>query len=515
VLHLVALVLGLVALRRSAVRALDLGLYDETGYLTAGRALLRHGALPTDLETSPLYVAWYAPFHALLGDPVDVYFAQWLVTDALLALALFAALRIMGRGAGASLAATLAWAALEVNSVGWPRVYFFALLVALTGVLAEARWGRSLSIAGFATATLARPEYALPLVGAIVLAVAARWPAAARRAALPVALAAVVSAGALAASGRWGGGRVFFAFQQHYALEHAADHPGLVRDSWIEYAAVVERELPGVTTLGGALRAHPGKVLAFVAHNAASVPVVVARALVRTPWLPPGLSYAWVALAALGLALGRARAGAPAPPPPPAARRVLVGLALAALAVLPSLVVAAKPAYSLPLVLLGVVLLARGLDDLGRAAAARAGRRTLGELGFVAPFAAPVALVLLVRAPASPHLILDTVHGVRAVFAAQPAGTTWTMLEAVGDLCAYVDPDRCRRVAHTDKPEATPLSAFAAERRVDAVLVSHTLLLRADYAADPTVAALLDRPEAVGFVRAWASPVAALFLAKR
>jgi hypothetical protein len=70
---LILLVL-IAAIYASCLPITDIRLYDETSYLQAGLSLFE---TPPDLETGPLYVAWYWLGSLIIHNHLDLYYVSW------------------------------------------------------------------------------------------------------------------------------------------------------------------------------------------------------------------------------------------------------------------------------------------------------------------------------------------------------------------------------------------------------------------------------------------------------
>ena len=257
-----SVVIAWAGLRRLVVRAGDVLLYDETVYLGQGALFLRDGTLPSAVEGSPLYAIWYAVWLAVTGDPVAAYWTQWLATDLALALMVFAVQRAAQVGRAFAALGTGLWLLLPVTSVGWPRVYFFAFLLVLGGVIVDQRCRSYVGAVGLGIgillATLVRGEYLLALLGIVAAHPARRWISTWRRRAL-AAVMGIATSTLVLFNTSCGGGRLWLAFIQHHAVRHAQENPGILGDPWFQATELAARVFPGATSVCEAVRANPAR----------------------------------------------------------------------------------------------------------------------------------------------------------------------------------------------------------------------------------------------------------------
>ncbi len=494
-----SVVIAWAALRHGLPGFMDLVLADETLYHLSAWRFLHGQGLALSPEGSPLYVAWCGLWQVLCGgDAAVAYFAQWLVTDLLLTLAVFGTLRAAAVPAGAAAAGAVFWASLDVVSRGWPRVSFLALLLALAGAWLARGRGPLALVAGLALATLTRSEYALPLLAAL-----AGWALAARSRTVRIAAAGTAVA-ALMGAALLTSPRLWLAFSQHYAMVAAAERPGAIADHWVEHERLTGAAFPGAQRVSEAIAVSPRAFGRYVAGNVARLPVAVADGLAgRWSQASLGLPLSLALLALLGLAL------APLPGSPPIARGTLGTLSLLVLAALPSLFVYPKAVYLLPALLLGTLAVARGAN---RVAAMAGWGRTGAVRGWLLAGVAVVGIGWCWQASPrpAPRPILEAVRSMRAAHASL-GRPSWRLLENDLGWCLYLGPDRCVGVALDHMPNA-PLRATLERARPDAILVSRSWRGHGVLVGDPEFARFLQAPEAFGFRRAFASPAGVFFV---
>lgn len=381
----VAFAAGAAALAVKAVwgieRVRDVFLNDETVYMASGLRLLvpgfpndRHG-LPA-ASWSPLYACWYFLLHLAVRDPVHLYYASWSLIVVATSVALFVLARALGAPRPVALLTVFALGASNFFDA-WPYPPDFAVLMLCLGALAalrtrDARGAYGWLVVTFTLCTFVRPEFALgtalvALLYARSLAVGLRAGELRARSALRN--AAVVAAPAIVLVALFGspldGGRAFFAWGQHYALEQVTRHH-LDVDPWLNWWPFVVHDFGPVTTVSAALRANPSAFFEHVAYNVRSLPDDVIDTVRPALVSSHAVSNAFVAVLGLGAAVGavglwlcrRDKGGNSA-----WCRVRVVGavwLALLCETMPSALVIHARMHYLLPIVAVSAVLLAAG-----------------------------------------------------------------------------------------------------------------------------------------------------------
>ena len=143
---------------------LDIGLYDESAYLSSGVALGVNG-LP-DAAYAPLYAVWYHVLSLLQPDRVQLYYLNYKILTLLPALLLYLFLRKQGVRTLVCVCAACALVVCKGNFQTWPKVSHFTLCILLGGltlaslVVKPALNFGVLSLVAL-VASYARPEYFL------------------------------------------------------------------------------------------------------------------------------------------------------------------------------------------------------------------------------------------------------------------------------------------------------------------------------------------------------------------
>lgn len=277
-----AAVIAMVAHNYFNVRAArDMGADDEAWYVAGGVLFGKPGfpngpnGLPI-AELGPLHCLSYFPLSRIYHSPVDLYFAAWQLRTTLIALAIYAVVRRARASWWQALLASYVFVNCEVADL-WPFPVHTAVLVVLLGVLAASFTRSKTAMFGtvtiaFAVAGFCRPEllyaYAISLIAFAVHLVRLKerknWPW----------LVAALAPGVLLFwifGNPLGGTRSYYAFGQHYTLA-LFRAKGITEDPWANWMPTVERDFPGATTVGQAIRANPGAFIHHIGRNFEMLP---------------------------------------------------------------------------------------------------------------------------------------------------------------------------------------------------------------------------------------------------
>jgi hypothetical protein len=292
------------------VGAFDLGFDDECWIMDVGLKLPAHPLPPPDY--GPLYAVWYRVLGAVEPDPVPLYTFNWVV----LQLASIALLYLLSRRSGAprfaaGLAAIL-WSLSRAVTI-WPFAVYFSTTILALGALAttftkDRLVSLTLLVMATAAASFVRPELAIPgmplalvaIVWSVTRALRSRRPRA-LGSALAVAATIAVLVGVFGTP--LGGGRSYFAFQQHYAW-HRVEAGKLDVDPMSMYEPIVTADFPHARSIGEAALENPS---AFVWHLRYNTRILLDRLtwfLEVDDYVPLGLKIAIAAGAGVVLALG-------------------------------------------------------------------------------------------------------------------------------------------------------------------------------------------------------------------
>lgn len=266
----------------SILPRVDLALYDETFYLAAGVSLPSKG-LP-EASWGPLYAFWYHILSVFEPGKIDLFYLNFSIICMLMPFLLFILLRRMAVARGLALSASLWMLVCYQNISVWPKVWHFALLLILTGLLActflKSTEGIFLvgALAALA-ASYARPELSLSfaLIAAAYLwtlfgkSSGTSWPG---RVVFPCLLggASLYFIHAFGMPVLSGETRLFYAFQQYFSANWVEwSHSGL--DPMTDCREIILGNFGNVSGIGGALLNNPAAFLRHAFRNLVWAPI--------------------------------------------------------------------------------------------------------------------------------------------------------------------------------------------------------------------------------------------------
>lgn len=431
-------------------RTLDWPIWDEANYAAIGAAWAKQGDGLGELHSAPLYVASYGLW-SHLGGLAAAIFAQHYFVKLATTVLLYLVLARWWRSWIAAAAVAVAWGATNFQTEFPLLVYQGAWVWFLAALVLVDHW----PAAGLGLTVLAlcgRQEYQF---AAAVLAGWLAWRAwrgrsgrglvatgsGGRELVVGAALAVIVWGAAGAVLGKTsfsgGGGRAWFAFQQHYAVRAAETGEAKGINPWVDYPRVMEKDFGGARSLSDAWKANAAGVVRHVGYNLRRAPVEIAKLGEAHAGL--GLAAGLlVAAGAVGL-LASARGGKNRESGAVPASVVLAAAGLVAVA--PGMLVAAKGAYLLavvPAVVGGTGWLVRKVGGRERRIAGVA--VVLAAAGLVVLAMAPRVFVAGERS----RPVADTVT---ALAARWPAGGRAVLLGAGASSYAhYLGDERCQGV---------------------------------------------------------------------
>lgn len=512
-LILVCLVLSGLRLTAGLEAVVDLGLFDETGYLYAGTHLPSFGLMPP--AWAPLYGVWYYGLSHLQPDPVALYYLNYRVLAAGAPALLYLLLR--SYRLPRLFALPVAWCFLlsVANLPVWPKPGSFALCLMLLLLLAARDLRaptRSVLLLGVGSlvCSYVRPEYLLAsglLFGLYsVLLWRGRGGLKLRNelAQLIAALAAtlvLISIFSLAPLDRTNN-RSFEAFAQHYAINWSSWNQRPL-DPWTEFDVAIADSFGPAQGLGEAARANPAALGRHVATNIARYPGELARTFLQhfnpllpadAPWAAP--AGAWL----LGLSAAGALLWATVQRRHELRERLraqklqlTIFALLAAPALSSAVIIYPRTHY---LLLHGVLLvLVAGLLLRGTAVERpRAALLSLGVAVVLLALTPPITATWYAALPQTyAHPNRSTVEFIRALQITEPTA----ILEDEGGFHVYLG-DQFRRVSAELKASGT--YDFLESNEIDLIVVSAKLRQDKRFAADPEWQALLASPGSAGFV---------------
>ncbi len=278
-------------------RVVDLGMWDEADYLRRGLTL-SWSHLPA-AEWGPLYSIWYSILSGLWPEPVALFYANHQLLCVLTTVGAYVLMRRMGTRPVLALLGSAVYLLSSAPHV-LPRPTLLALLVLQVAWVGasflevEGFW--AVIAGGLLLASFARPELfvAFLLATALFLGLLVRGALREGRASRGrrVALATGFALGVVVLMQVLGNpfgdtqGRRFYAFCQHFAVNHVKHTQGSV-DAWNECPRVIRAVFGEVDTVAEALRSNPE---AFLWHVGVNVKAFAGASLALFSRGPGGLS---------------------------------------------------------------------------------------------------------------------------------------------------------------------------------------------------------------------------------
>lgn len=482
----------------------DIGLYDESGYLHGGISI-RTAGIPGP-QSAPLYALWYHVLSLFSSDTVALYYLNFKVVTVALALMFFLWLRVNDVPSAFAYCCSIGVLVAGANFSTWPKVSHFAVLVLLAGFIVgstlndDRRAAAVISISAL-LASYVRPEFSLGfvlLVGILALLSARAMVHAHsfKPGILPasVLMAALVMVGCLGFP--VGGNRSMVAFGQHYAINWVNWHNDQ-RNPWTNFDTIVRADFGEVSSPFAALLANPRAVGHHVLENIRHLPNAV-NAMVSQSY-PHSQPNNTALILGLGLLLftgivltNRGAVARVSSRIRQNGRRFRTVGALVLVTLLPVivsiLVIAPRLHYLVVLWVLlggaGVVLLFRNADDST-------------ELRF--PVLAALLLIpLATMRPLSTFQRTVQQPVVKTVQLLRSLGITAEVhvLEAEGGYGIYVGRNY-ERVDEYSKKE--PFDSFLAKRSINMIVVSGGLRKDTRFEKDPEWTAFVEDPSRRGF----------------
>jgi len=259
----------------------DIGLFDETGYLSRGEHLTWQ-TLP-GADYSPLYLSWYKFLSRFIHDNALLYDVNHAVLTTLIALGIYLVLRRSAVGPFLA-AGTAFFYLLSFNVIIWPHVTFFALALLLL-ILLIASWMKTRSAGaavigvGLLLLTYTRPELFLAfalflgLTGLVLLRGWRRREVTWQEIKFPLAAVCIIALAVMLVFGNpFGSVRSWVAFSQHYALNRVArQHSAL--NPWQHHARITDADFHGARSITRALQANPRAFAQHVLSNLQRYPL--------------------------------------------------------------------------------------------------------------------------------------------------------------------------------------------------------------------------------------------------
>ena len=265
---------------------LDIHLWDETFYLGAGINLLRSG--PPTAVWGPSYCFYYWLLSLFQPDPVALYYTNYVALSFISVTVLFALLRRLSVPTGPSFLLVFLYLVSSANLTNTVRANSFAFILTALSFLLSTYFtnfpAKCLVMSvGTLVAAYARPElfvcsafFALTTVVSVFIPrFLIGWR---MRTAMIVTLALVGGTAAYFLGLPLGGGRLWHAFSQHFALNYAI-WTGLSIDPMLNHEMIVRPIFGASNTILQAFLANPWQLMKHVESNALGLPQAMADSL--------------------------------------------------------------------------------------------------------------------------------------------------------------------------------------------------------------------------------------------
>lgn len=266
--------------------SLDIGLSDETYYLTAGVNLFKSG-LP-HASHSPLYAIWYYLLSQLESDRIQLYYLNYKLITVFVPLFIYLLLRRYDVSVRIALFIASFFLICRANLPVWPKVSHFAIIVSLLFFIA-ASYVRSshamfsLAAIGALTISYIRPEFFLTYVFLLVLYF---WRVLRERKRssifhkVPTMLGIILaSTGMLAIFGiPMVGKRSFVAFGQHFSVNWVK-WTGSDLHPWLDWKDIISQNFPHAQSIFEACVINPLLLIKHILYNAALLCVKILKLL--------------------------------------------------------------------------------------------------------------------------------------------------------------------------------------------------------------------------------------------
>jgi hypothetical protein len=257
--------------------SLDIGLWDETIYLTQGIDFL-HFTLPPP-ESAPLYAVWYSLLARVSPDPIALYYLNYRMVTLLPPVLFYILLRRYRVSIPTATVLALFLLFTDANFTVWPKVNHFALMVVLVFLILATipkSWtlGFGMLALGCLFAAYVRPElfFAFVLCFAISLALFLFRERTFLHAVALAALAGAAAATVMYVGYPLGGQRSIIAFSQHFSLNWQSWTHNTSLSPWDDANQIVEMNFGPVTSIGQAILSNPQAFAHHVFTNALNLP---------------------------------------------------------------------------------------------------------------------------------------------------------------------------------------------------------------------------------------------------
>jgi hypothetical protein len=268
-------------------KILDIGLWDETIYLTQGIDFL-HFALSSP-ESAPLYGIWYSLLARVSTDPIALYYLNYRMVTIFPPVLFYILLRRYHVSLLTSSLSALFLLLTSANFFVWPKVNHFAIMVLLVFLILAAipkSWALGFAILAFGCllAAYVRPEmfFAFVLCFAISVGLFLFRERTLLHAAALGSLALSAIAFGVYVGHPLSGQRSLVAFSQHFSLNWQAWTHDASLSPWDDSQQIVQMNFGQVSGIGQAVLHNPAAFAHHVVTNAINLP----RVLVSTFEIP-------------------------------------------------------------------------------------------------------------------------------------------------------------------------------------------------------------------------------------
>lgn len=253
---------------------LDIGLFDESGYLYAGITL--SDGIPC-AQCAPIYVLWYYLLSLIQHDPVELYYLNYKIMTLLPALLLFLVLRANKVSRTLSFVISVGLLYSSANFYTLPKVSHFAVVLLLFGLLVSRLFrDRKVVLLVLLMTVLVtsyvRPEYFVSFILLAFLVAFLYFKAIMKtrliKPAIPLGVVILFSMILIITFGvpLGGGNRSMVAFGQHYAHNWVVWHKD-DRNPWTNWETIMQTDFGAASSPIAAFLNNPSAVARHINSN--------------------------------------------------------------------------------------------------------------------------------------------------------------------------------------------------------------------------------------------------------
>ena len=248
---------------------IDIGLYDESGYLGSGVNLLKNGFPSADW--APLYSLWYFLLSFFTSDNIDLYYFNYNFQVIFLPLLTFIFLRTKKVNIYLSLFFSFFLLISYANLVIWPRVSNFALLVLLfffiiASLVKKTENKLIIYTLGLFLTSYARPEFFLTFILLFVYSVFFMVKNKKINPFIFLIVLAFIIGIFIYWGNPFGGGRSSLAFREHFAINWVARTDSKY-SSWKDTSIIIKHVFGNANSFLECFIANPIAVFKHITYN--------------------------------------------------------------------------------------------------------------------------------------------------------------------------------------------------------------------------------------------------------